>query len=213
MNKVELNKKALEIVVLCERDTDSDPSVELAGCMTKEEIRKLRAKSYKNPWHWGMVEVLAVYTLPSGWVLTSESEYLGGCSYTSLADFKKSEYYADMEKTVTAGIQSKLDTLVDDLLSHPVNDEQELAEMLSLRAVVQTALKIAEVHAYHLAQGMECPKDRSGFYIDVLNWAKEFEKVFHEEDWEGDKDYEKVVTTFAVDKLLGNGYLVHADQA
>ena len=61
-------------------------------------------------WAWANVEVKCSYK-----GITSDSEYLGGCTYKDEDDFRKGGYFDDMVETCLDNLNEKLRELVNEL--------------------------------------------------------------------------------------------------
>lgn len=83
---------------------DLDVFEELSECGTRAEIQAVIDLA-DGDWGWCDVEVVAT------WGIWSASDYLGGCSYESEADFtgpSGSDYYADMKTTALANLNDEI---------------------------------------------------------------------------------------------------------
>lgn len=86
-------------------------------CMENvEEIDRIVKEAEWNVWAWCSVEVKV------SWNGLSESEFLGGCSYDSEADFKQpGGYYDDLVYEASKALAQKL-VAVQEQLNSAIND-------------------------------------------------------------------------------------------
>ena len=89
---------------------DIDAYTDLAGCMSKKEIKALLREADWNVWQWCNVEVNATY---KG---LEASAYLGACSYKDEDDFREnSGYFEEMQAEALADIQAQAEAIASAL--------------------------------------------------------------------------------------------------
>jgi hypothetical protein len=73
-------------------------------------------------WHWCQVRVQVIFrddANPRNWAVQRDQvlgeDYLGGCSYHDLADFKSGGYFRDMVATAIDEARSKLSRMSADI--------------------------------------------------------------------------------------------------
>lgn len=103
MDSRQLKLEDVEFSITCESEHSSPKD----SFDDQETVEDILLQAIFNDWRWCRVKVTGKF------LKLETSQYLGGCSYENEDDFKKDEYYKDLQKNVLKQLQAQIDAIIE----------------------------------------------------------------------------------------------------